>query len=64
MNTNADSKATQPADEPTVGRAEIVAMAVGLSIILGGLWLLYNGTGPYHPDVPISESIVQDVTGS
>ena len=64
MNTNTDSKASQPAEEAAVGRSEVVAMAVGLGIILGGLWLLYSGTGPYHPDVPVSENIVQDVTGS
>ena len=64
MNTNADNKAPLQADEPTVGRSEIVVMAVGLSIILGGLWLLYSGTGPYHPDLPVSENIVQGVAGS
>lgn len=64
MNTNVDSKAPRQADEATFGRSEIVAMAIGLTIILGGLWLLYSGTGPYHPDLPMSENIVQGVTGS
>ena len=64
MNTNVDTKAPQQADQATVGRSEFVAMAIGLAIIVGGLWLLYGGTGPYHPDVPVSEKIVQGVAGS
>jgi hypothetical protein len=64
MNTNVDSKPVSQAVDAAVGRSEIIAMAVGLTIILGGLWLLYSSTGPYHPDVPLSENIVQGVTGS
>lgn len=30
-------------------RSQLIFIAVGLAIILGGLWLLYSAEGPYHP---------------
>lgn len=64
MNANANSKTPMQAKDAALGRSEVIFVAAGLAIILGGLWLLYTGTGPYHPDVPVSENITQAVTGS
>jgi len=36
--------------------SQVVFVAVGLAIVVGGLWLLYQGNAPYHPDVPISDN--------
>ncbi|MBM1632739.1 hypothetical protein JQV27_10845 [Sulfitobacter mediterraneus] len=41
-------------DDRTV--SQMVFVAVGLAIVVGGLWLLYQGNAPYHPDVPMTDS--------
>ncbi|MFT6674926.1 MAG: hypothetical protein ACJAVM_001112 [Sulfitobacter sp.] len=52
-----------PSVEPdNRGFSQMVFVCVGVTIVVGGLWLLYQSTAPYHPDVPISEgSSVQAV---
>lgn len=31
--------------------SQAIFILVGLAIIAGGLWVLYQSTAPYHPDV-------------
>lgn len=32
------------------GFSQVVFVMIGLGIILGGLWTLYMGDAPYHPE--------------
>ena len=64
MSTQIQTKQSLPSNDADLGRSQAIFVAVGLAIILGGLWLLYSNTGPYHPDVPVSENVVQGVTDS
>jgi hypothetical protein len=32
------------------GLSQVVFVMIGLGIILGGLWTLYMGDAPYHPE--------------
>ncbi|MEM6303679.1 MAG: hypothetical protein AAF744_03105 [Pseudomonadota bacterium] len=36
-------------------KTQVIAIAIGFSIVSGGLWLLYQSTGPYHPDGALSD---------
>lgn len=48
------------------GTSQMVFIAVGLAIIVGGLWFLYDANLPYHPDFPVSEGqviVVDDAEG-
>ena len=47
------------ASDADLGRSHVVFVAVGLAIVLGGLWLLYQAEGPYHPDDSVTRSQVQ-----
>lgn len=49
MDTKEKHNSDTPASDLDTGRSQLVFMAVGVSIILGGLWLLYSADGPYHP---------------
>ena len=49
MDTNAKRGAMPPSDDLYNGRGQLIFIAVGLAIVLGGLWLLYSAQGPYHP---------------
>jgi hypothetical protein len=64
MSTNAKGSVAAPDNSGNLGRSQAIFVGVGLAIIFGGLWLLYGGSGPYHPDIPLSESEVQAVSGS
>lgn len=44
--------------------SEKVFIFVGLTIILGGLWMLYMGDAPYHPDGTASETLIYLSTDS
>tara|TARA_R110002124_G_scaffold100496_2_gene247445 strand:- start:944 stop:1093 length:150 start_codon:yes stop_codon:yes gene_type:complete len=33
------------------GLSQAIFIAVGIAIILGGLWVLYQSSAPYHPDI-------------
>ena len=35
------------------GLSQFLFVAVGLAIIIGGLWTLYMDDAPYHPVVPV-----------
>lgn len=39
------------------GLSQVIFVAVGLTIIVGGLWMLYMGDAPYHPEVTQAEGI-------
>lgn len=41
-------------------RSQIIFIAVGLAIVIGGLWMLYDVDGPYHPDIPVTDTLVHD----
>ena len=45
-------------------RSQTIFVAVGLAIVLGGLWLLYDVDGPYHPDIPVTDTLVHDTADS
>lgn len=45
-------------------RSQMIFIAVGLAIVFGGLWLLYDAEGPYHPDIPVTDTVVRDVEDS
>jgi hypothetical protein len=51
----------QPADRRT---SEKVFIFVGLSIVLGGIWMLYMGDAPYHPDGELADNHIQIITDS
>ncbi len=38
------------------GRSHLIFVGVGITIIVGGLWFLYDSTAPYHPDFPVTDS--------
>ncbi len=65
MSTN-DKIAKLPStktDETT--RSQNIFIAVGLGIVIGGLWLLYDMDRPYHPDLPVTDTLEQEgVIGS
>ena len=64
MNTKTKGSASRPQTDADLGRSHAIFIAVGVAIILGGLWLLYSNTGPYHPDIPVSETQAEDVFDS
>ncbi len=64
MSTKTNESNSARSNDSDLGRSQVIFMAVGVGIILGGLWLLYSGTGPYHPDVPMSENMVQGASDS
>ena len=33
------------------GMSEKLFIFAGLTIVLGGIWMLYMGNAPYHPDI-------------
>ncbi|MGB3246735.1 MAG: hypothetical protein WBB25_19535 [Sulfitobacter sp.] len=49
VDTGTKSKTTSHVDDLENSWSQVVFIAVGFSIIVGGLWLLYNSGGPYHP---------------
>ncbi|APE44905.1 hypothetical protein BOO69_16945 [Sulfitobacter alexandrii] len=42
-----------PKDDKALSQA--IFIVVGLAIIAGGLWFLYQDNAPYHPDVSGTE---------
>lgn len=51
-----------PAKPPSVKtdetkKSQIIFIAVGLAIVIGGLWMLYDSDGPYHPDIPVTDTL-------
>ena len=41
-------------DDRTV--SQMIFVAVSLAIVVGGLWMIYQGNAPYHSDVLINDS--------
>ncbi len=37
-------------DAASAFKYQIIFMVVGIAIIVGGLWFVYEGDAPYHPD--------------
>ncbi len=49
MKSEEDPPAGSATNDLENSRSQLIFIAVGLAIILGGLWLLYSAEGPYHP---------------
>lgn len=45
-------------------KSQTIFIAVGLAIVVGGLWLLYDVDGPYHPVVPVTDTFIHDTADS
>jgi hypothetical protein len=45
-------------------RSQNIFIAVGLAIVVGGLWMLYDTDGPYHPDIPVTDTVINSTSGS
>lgn len=43
-------------------RSQNAFIAGGLAIVIGGLWLLYDVEGPYHPDTPMTEAYIDETS--
>ncbi len=52
------------ASDADLGRSQAVFIAIGLAIVMGGLWLLYQSDGPYHPEFPVTDAQGQVLEGS
>jgi hypothetical protein len=64
MNNQPKTSPSGPVKSSDLTRSHLIFVAVGLAIIVGGLWLLYVSDAPYHPDVPVSGSEDVYSTGS
>lgn len=53
-----------PPKEDKRGLSQAIFIAVGIAIILGGLWFLYQSTAPYHPDTSGAEGEIFLATDS
>jgi len=45
-------------------RSQMVFITVGLAIVIGGLWLLYDLDGPYHPEIPVTDTFEHNTADS
>ncbi|SFD86546.1 hypothetical protein SAMN04488523_103144 [Sulfitobacter brevis] len=48
--------ASTPEVEIVSSKSHLIFVAVGMLIVIGGLWVLYNFDAPYHPEIPVSDS--------
>lgn len=46
------------------GLSHFVFIAVGVAIVVGGLWMLYMADAPYHPSIPVTEDESYTTIGS
>ena len=53
-----------PSKADASNRSQVIFIGVGFAIVVGGLWLLYDVDGPYHPDIPVTETLVNDTADS
>ena len=53
-----DRTASAPQGGRDRGFSQFLFIAVGLAIIIAGLWSLYMGDAPYHPEVGQGEVIL------
>ena len=51
-----DRSASAPAGDGDRALGQFFFVAIGLAIIIGGLWSLYMGDAPYHPEITGSDS--------
>lgn len=59
------SAAQSPSGMPADRRmSERVFVFIGMAIVLGGLWMLYMGDAPYHPEGGTAENHIQIYTDS
>ena len=56
MGNRSETRRATAVGDAELGRSQAIFVAVGLVIVLGGLWLLYQSDGPYHPEVPITDT--------
>jgi hypothetical protein len=45
-------------------RSHLIFVAIGVAIVIGGLWMLYQFDAPYHPEVPVTDSQQLSTSGS
>ena len=64
MSDNAQDPGASAVSDADLGRSQAIFIAVGLAIVLGGLWMLYGSDGPYHPEGPVTRGEVQLLEGS
>ena len=64
MDKTSKQGASAPVDDLDNSRSQVVFIAVGIGIILGGLWLLYDADGPYHPGDSEADAHIQVSTDS
>ncbi len=64
MSDKAQNPRASTASDADLGRSQVIFIAVGLAIVLGGLWMLSQAEGPYHPEGPVTRSQVQLMDGS
>ncbi len=64
MSDNGQDPRAPAASDADLGRSQAIFIAVGLAIVLGGLWMLYGSEGPYHPEGSVTQSEVQLLEGS
>lgn len=53
-----------PTRTDETNRSQTIFIVVGLAIVVGGLWLLYDVDGPYHPEVPMTDTFIHDIADS
>ncbi len=58
MNQNANPARTLSVSTDRRGLSQAVFVMIGLGIISGGLWTLYMGDAPYHPEDQVSRDSV------
>lgn len=56
MADNANHTPIAPAVSDQRGLSQFLFVTAGIAIILGGLWTLYMGDAPYHPN-EVTQSI-------
>lgn len=61
MNKQGKSARSPSVKTDESNRSQSVFIAVGLAIVIGGLWLLYDTEGPYHPDIPVTDMATQGI---
>ena len=64
MNDRAKAAKLPSTRTDETNKSQAIFIAVGLAIVLGGLWLLYDADGPYHPEAPVSDALLYDTTDS
>ncbi|MBD3665610.1 hypothetical protein [Sulfitobacter aestuariivivens] len=56
MSEQFDTAVTRTGNARDLGRSQAIFVATGICIILGGLYFLAQGDGPYHPEISGDEA--------